>query len=126
MMVVLLQDGQDATALLHKLNDLAAQRAEELEHMKAAEQKAALALQNDAFHQKEQQYHAMKLEIEKAEGELKSLDAVLSGGTFSGTLYQCDCDDQSGRLSESPEFLSENARLYRADSRSWSRSAAFL
>ena len=41
----LLQDGQDATALLHKLNDLAAQRAEELEHMKAAEQKAKDAAQ---------------------------------------------------------------------------------
>lgn len=46
---------------------------------KAAEQKAALALRNDEFQQREQQYHAMKLEIEKEEGELKSLAALLSG-----------------------------------------------
>lgn len=42
----LLQDGQDATALLHKLNDLAAQRAAEIARLKAEEQKAKAAAQH--------------------------------------------------------------------------------
>ncbi|MBQ1252395.1 MAG: chromosome segregation protein SMC [Firmicutes bacterium] len=46
---------------------------------KAAEQKAAIAMKNDEFHQKEQQYHRWKLEIEKAEGELRSLDTRIKG-----------------------------------------------
>lgn len=44
-----------------------------------AEQKASLALRNDSFHQMEQEYHALKLSIEKEEGELKSLDTRMSG-----------------------------------------------
>ncbi|MBQ4124928.1 MAG: Smr/MutS family protein, partial [Desulfovibrio sp.] len=36
----LLQDGQDATSLLHKLNDLAAARAEEIKTLKAEQKKA--------------------------------------------------------------------------------------
>lgn len=39
----LLQDGQDATALLHKLNDLAAERAEELRRLKSEQAKAKSA-----------------------------------------------------------------------------------
>ena len=79
---------QDTTERFHRAEEEAARAEAEHEELsallmakeaKAAEQKAALSLQNDAFHQKEQQYHAMKLEIEKAEGELKSLDAVVSG-----------------------------------------------
>lgn len=46
---------------------------------KAAEQKAAIALRNDDFHQREQHYHALKLQIEKAEGELLSLDTRVKG-----------------------------------------------
>ena len=73
---------------------------------KAAEQKAALALQNDAFHQKEQQYHAMKLEIEKAEGELKSLDAVLSGYDDKETLLR-----ENIREEEEKEQAAESAAV---------------
>lgn len=43
------------------------------------EQKATLALENDRFHQREQEYHALKLSIEKEEGELKSLDTRVAG-----------------------------------------------
>ena len=45
----------------------------------AAEQKAVIALRSDEVHQQEQQYHALKLDIEKEEGELKSLDTRMSG-----------------------------------------------
>ena len=41
----LLQDGQDATSLLHKLNDLAAARAEEIRLLKAEQQKAQASAQ---------------------------------------------------------------------------------
>lgn len=44
-----------------------------------AEKKTSLALYNDSFHQKEQEYHDLKLSIEKEEGELKSLDSRMSG-----------------------------------------------
>jgi chromosome segregation protein len=43
------------------------------------EERAALALRDDDYHQREQQFHALKLEIEKSEGELKTLETRILG-----------------------------------------------
>lgn len=74
---------------------------------RAAEQKAVVALKNDEIHQQEQQYHALKLEIEKEEGELKSMDTRMAGFADLQQILSENIRNDEDRASSAASALAE-------------------
>ncbi len=79
------------------------------------EKKSAIDLKEDVFHREEQRFHALNLEIQKSEGELKSLDSrilgyddkrVLLHGTIQGEQEKC-----SQKTAAAAAVAAENATL---------------
>ena len=82
---------------------------------KIAEEKASLVLENDNYHKREQEYHSLKLEIEKSEGELKSLNSRLSGSQDKQKLLSDTITAENDRAEQLAEeitsFETEDLRL---------------
>lgn len=85
---------------------------------KIAEEKASLTLENDNYHLREQEYHRLKLEIEKDEGELKSLDSRLSGSLDKQKILSDAMtaeNDRAGQLAD--EITSHETEDFRLKDR---------
>ena len=74
------------------------------------EERAALTMSDEAFHRREQQYHSLKLGVEKSEGELRTLETRILGLgekqnllRGSGKKQKQDLEKAASRLSGEEE-----------------------